>query len=176
METGNYLPISVAEKLEKQAFNVWLGAVAVSAIWVLLILSPVFMPSIGLESVSHKIFGYFGFACHQIADRSFHLAGHQFAVCSRCFGIYAGILVGFLAYPAWHRISDIEAPPRYWLFLSLIPITIDWSLTIFGIWDNNHFTRVMTGGILGFACAVYLMPALVEIRRNLYLRNHRSHA
>jgi uncharacterized membrane protein len=80
------------------------------------------------------------------------------------------LLAGILIYPLWRSIDDIDAIPRIWLFLSLVPISIDWSLTIFGIWENTHVSRFVTGGILGIACATYIVPALVEVVRNLSYR------
>ncbi|HLA95762.1 MAG TPA: DUF2085 domain-containing protein, partial [Pyrinomonadaceae bacterium] len=68
-------------------------------------------------------------------------------------------------YPLWRNIDDIEALPRVWLFASMVPIGIDWSLTVFGIWENTFLTRFVTGLILGAACATYIIPALVEIIR-----------
>jgi uncharacterized membrane protein len=76
-------------------------------------------------------------------------------------------LVGFLVYPLWRPIDDIEPLRRFWLFLSLIPIGVDWSLGFFGIWQNTFTSRFITGLILGVACAVYMVPALIEIARNL---------
>jgi uncharacterized membrane protein len=100
-------------------------------------------------------------------SRSFFIDGEKFGVCSRCFGVYFGLLVGFLAYPLWRPIDTIEPLRRFWLFLSLIPMGIDWSLGEFGIWENTFATRLVTGLILGVACATFMVPALVEITRNL---------
>jgi hypothetical protein len=44
---------------------------------------------------------------------------------------------------------------------------IDWSLGFFEIWENNHLSRFLTGLILGAACAIFIVPALVEISRLL---------
>ena len=75
-------------------------------------------------------------------DRSFHIDGEKFGVCSRCFGVYFGLFFGFVIYPLWRRIDEIEPISRIWLFLSLIPIGVDWSLTIFGIWENTFTIEV----------------------------------
>jgi hypothetical protein len=49
----------------------------------------------------------------------------------------------------------------------MAPIGIDWSLGALGIWENTHLSRFLTGGLLGAACAVFIIPALVEIFRYL---------
>ena len=138
--------------------------------WVLLILAAPIAKANGFIAVSSPLYNFFGYICHQISDRSFHIEGEQFAVCSRCFGVYFGLVVGFTVYPLWRNIAEVEPLPRFWLFLSIIPIAIDWLLTVFGIWENTHLSRFVTGLILGVACATYIVPAIVEITRNLTIR------
>ena len=142
----------------------------VAAAWVLLTVAAPLAKANGLVAVSSPLYNFFSSICHQISDRSFHVEGEQLAVCSRCFGVYFGLAFGFAIYPLWRNITEIEPLPRFWLFLSLIPIGIDWSLTVFGIWENNHLSRFVTGLILGVACATYIVPAIVEITRNLTRR------
>jgi uncharacterized membrane protein len=147
---------------------------AVVLVWVLMIVAAPAAKLGGLGSFSDGLYHFFRFACHQIPERSFHIGGEQFAVCSRCFGVYFGLLAGFAAYPLWRVIDEVEPLPRFWLFLALVPISIDWALTMFGIWENTHLTRFVTGLILGFACATYIVPALVEVTRNLTMFRRRS--
>ena len=145
----------------------WIVATGVAAAWMsIMLLAPVTAAN-GFQSFSSPIYAFFSYICHQMPERSIHLDGHPVAVCSRCFGVYFGLLAGFVIYPVWRPIDEIEPLPRFWLFLSLIPISIDWSLTMFGIWENTHLSRFVTGLILGIACAAFISPALVEIFRNL---------
>lgn len=160
----NYLPIA---KMRSQAYRAWSIALAVVGVWLLLIVSPPVLAANGQTGVSSPIYHFFSFICHQMPARSFHIFDHQLAVCSRCFGVYFGLLAGLVAYPIWRSIENIDPLPRIWLFASMVPIAIDWSLGVFGIWENNHTSRFITGMILGVACATYIMPALVEIVRNL---------
>jgi len=45
--------------------------------------------------------------CHQLPDRSFHLAGVQLPVCARCTGLYLGAAVGLAAWTvSLRRRSD----------------------------------------------------------------------
>jgi uncharacterized membrane protein len=169
----NYVPQNIAVTMRKQAIWVWLIGLAVVLVWVSLILVAPVAKANGFAAISSPLYHFFSFICHQRPERSFHVEGEQFAVCSRCFGVYLGLLLGFVIYPLWRNISEIEPLPRFWLFLSLIPITIDWSLTIFGIWENTQLSRLITGLILGVACAIFIVPALVEIARNLSRRKIR---
>lgn len=169
-EADSYNSLDMRSRLRRQAWKAWSIGLAIVFIWVGLILLAPIAKLNGLTAVSSPLYHFFSFICHQISDRSFHIEGEQFGVCSRCFGVYFGLVVGFVAYPLWRSVAEIEPLPKVWLFLSLIPITIDWSLTIFGIWENTHLSRLITGLILGFACATYIIPSIVEITRNLTRR------
>lgn len=169
----NYTPQTVVETFRKQAWKVWTIGLAVVGLWAsAIILAPV-LKADGATAYSSPIYHFFSFICHQIPERTFHIAGEPFGVCSRCFGVYFGLLVGFAIYPLWRNIAEIEPLPRFWLFVSLIPVAIDWSLTFFGIWENTYVSRFVTGLILGVACATFIVPALVEITRNLTARHRR---
>ena len=136
-------------------------------VWVFLILLAPLAAANGYSNISAPLYKFFGYLCHQIDGRSFHVENHPFAVCSRCFGVYFGLFFGFLIYPLMRPIEEVEPLPRFWLFAAMIPIGVDWSLGVFGIWENTHLSRFLTGTILGFACAVFIVPALVEIFRHL---------
>lgn len=167
---SNYIPNDTRKFFRSQAIRVWAVALFIVLVWVLLILIPPVAAASDTTSVSSPLYKFFSYICHQMPERSFHVLGHQFGVCSRCFGVYFGVLLGFVIYPLWRPIDEIEPLPRFWLFLSLIPIAVDWSLGIFGIWENTHWSRFITGMILGVSCATYIVPAVVEIRRNLTVR------
>ena len=117
-----------------------------------------------------RIYKVFSFVCHQIPERSFHLAGHQFAVCSRCTGLYAGFAVATLIYPLAHSLTRTDAPRRRWLILAAVPLLIDFSLTYFGFWSNTHLTRFSTGALLGAVAVFYVMPGLVELSSTVMRR------
>ena len=173
MTTENYLSISLASTARKSAIKMWLVGLVIVGVWLLLIITAPLAKVNGLDSLAGPLYSFFSFACHQISARSFHIEGEQFAVCSRCFGVYFGLLAGFAVYPVWRAIDETEPLPRFWLFLSLIPITIDWSLTVFGIWENTHLSRFVTGAILGVACATFIVPALAELARGIAMRKQR---
>jgi len=163
----NYIPQDFTARFRKQAWKVWTISLFVVFAWVFAILLAPITKANGFDSLAAPIYKFFGLICHQIDSRSFHIENHQFAVCSRCFGVYFGLLSGFLIYPLFRKIDEIEPLPRFWLFLAMIPIGVDWALGVFGIWENTHLSRFITGLILGAACAIFIIPALVEIFRLL---------
>jgi uncharacterized membrane protein len=169
----NYSPVAFTVAVRRSAVIVWMISVAVFAIWTLLIVAAPSARLGGVESISSPLYSFFGYICHQLPDRSFHILSEPLGVCSRCIGVYLGLLLGTLVYPLWRSVDSVEPPARFWLFLSLIPIGIDWSLTAFSIWQNTQASRFITGFILGVACSTFILPALVEITRNLMFRRAR---
>ena len=155
------------KSLKKQAIKVWIGGFVVVFLWVFVILLAPVAEANNTAGVSRPIYSFFSYLCHQIPERSFYIAGHQFAVCSRCFGVYFGLIVGFVVYPFIRSFDKIEPLPRIWLFLAIIPIVVDWALGFFDVWENTHLSRFVTGLILGAACGIFIVPAIVEIARLL---------
>jgi uncharacterized membrane protein len=150
------------------------GAVAIWAIVAMLaiaiLLAIIGAPLIqfsGHPAFAFKIYRAFSFVCHQIPDRSFHLAGYKFAVCSRCTGIYAGFALVALSYPLVRSLKQTETPSLIWLFLAVTPLAIDWSLGYFSIWQNNHLSRFSTGALFGATAVFYILPGLIELSLRL---------
>lgn len=170
-EIQDYIPLSLRPALKSQAVKAWLIGCGVVLAWALLIVIAPIAKANGLTGLSTPLYSFYSYICHQMPSRSFHIEGEQFGVCSRCFGVYFGLLFGYAIYPLWRRVEDVEPISRIWLFLSLVPISVDWSLTIFGIWENTFTSRFITGMVLGVACATFIVPATVEITRNFTLRS-----
>src|SRR6476619_7907335 len=108
---------------------------------------------------------YYPFAqlCHQLPERSFFIAGHQFAVCARCTGLYGGFALVLLLYPLIRSLHSTEVPQVRWLFLAATPLAIDFGLTFFGLWENTHTSRLLTGLLLGSVAVFYIMPGIADL-------------
>ena len=117
----------------------------------------------GHNILALSVYGAFSHLCHQIPERSFFIAGHQFAVCARCTGLYAGFTLAVLCYPLVRSLRHTDTPPRRWLFISAVPIAIDFSLGFFGLWENTHVSRFLTGALLGSVGVFYVMPGLIDL-------------
>ena len=105
----------------------------------------------------------FSYLCHQIPERSFFIAGHPFAVCSRCFGLYAGFATAAVFYPLVKSLRSSDTPARKWLILAAVPMAIDFSVEFFGVGHNSHFSRFATGAIIGAVAVFYVLPGLIEL-------------
>lgn len=159
----NYVPQNAVAGIRRRAFWVWGAFSFLVATWAFLIVLAPLAEANNFSSFSNPLYTFFGFLCHQNSERSFAVSDHAFAVCSRCFGVYFGLFFGFLIYPLLRSIEETEPLARFWLFVATIPMAIDWLLGAFGIWENTHLSRFITGAILGAACAVFIVPALLEM-------------
>jgi uncharacterized membrane protein len=167
LSADNYVPQTDVLKLRNHSRLVWGIFTFVAFGWLFLIVSAPIFEATGIKSISQPAYRFFSFICHQINGRSFHYHEFPFAVCARCFGVYLGFFLGLIVYPVFRKIENTEPFPRVWLFLAMIPTGIDFSLGFFHIWENTHFSRLITGGILGFTCAIFIVPALADIVKHL---------
>src|SRR6266545_1177861 len=111
-------------------FIVALGSLAVMS----LIIGAPLTINAGYPTWGLAIYRAFSYVCHQIPERSFFIAEHQFAVCARCTGLYAGF-----------------------------PLAVDFAIGFFGIWNNTHLSRFVTGALLGAVAVFYVMPGLIDL-------------
>ena len=141
----------------------WLAsAVAVALLVSLIVIAPVAAAS-GHSEIAEGIYRGFGIFCHQRPDRSYFIEGHKLAVCSRCTGLYAGFAFTLLIYPLVRSLRSVATPPRKVLLLAAVPLLIDFSLTFFGVWENTHTSRLLTGMLLGSVAVFYVMPGIVDL-------------
>ena len=147
---------------KEKVLRLWLGCtVVVLAILSLILIAPLTAGS--QPQFARSIYGGFALLCHQLPERSYFIAGHKFAVCARCTGLYAGFAFTFLLYPLLRPLRAIDWPPPVWLVLAAVPMAIDFGLTFLGIWENTHTSRLLTGLLLGGVSVFYVMPGIAEL-------------
>jgi uncharacterized membrane protein len=147
----------------RAAWVAWGSALAGAASLVaLIVLAPV-LRARGSLVASGVFYQFFHAACHQIPERSFHVAGYPLAVCARCFGLYVGALVGVAAYPLARGLIRRDLPARGWLIAAAVPTTVDFALGFFGVWENTHTSRFLTALLLGVVAAFYIVPGMVDL-------------
>jgi len=149
---------------------VWATVTAIALALVGLIIVAPLSQAAGHPQVASFIYRTFSFLCHQLPDRSFDLAGHQFAVCSRCTGLYVGFALTALAYPLIRPLRTTKTPALIWLILATVPLLVDFSLGYFNIWANTHASRFITGALLSSVAVFYIIPGLVEITSKILNR------
>ena len=94
----NYIPRSIQAAMRRQAWRAWAVGLGVVFVWAFLIILAPLAKAYGFESIAASLNGFYHYICHRIPERSFHIAGEQFGVCSRCSGVYFGLFAGFAIY------------------------------------------------------------------------------
>jgi uncharacterized membrane protein len=117
----------------------------------------------GADNPASFIYLAYSRICHQINERSFHIEGHPFAVCARCFGIYVGYVLGLMIYPLVRPVDETETPARGWLLVAVAPVAIDLAGDWAGLFDNTLLSRALTGIVAGAAGAFFTLPGFVSL-------------
>ncbi|WLT32227.1 DUF2085 domain-containing protein [Geothrix sp. PMB-07] len=98
----------------------------------------------------------FGTTCHRLAERSLLLGGVQMLVCSRCAGIYLGLLTGaLLPAGAW-----AVRHARTLALGAALPMALDVLTQDLGWHPSWHPARLATGWWLGLGLMVLAVAHL----------------
>lgn len=98
------------------------------------------------------------YICHRRPERSFFIKGHQFPVCARCTGFYAGLIVYLITNHFIRHAYDINI-----LMISIIlmiPVAIDGFTQYFGPRESTNSLRFITGFIGGIGLIIFLKTIL----------------
>lgn len=158
----NSLPNKAVDLFRSSGRIPWLITVVATGIVLALTLLPPLLP----PSVRAVIMAGFSAVCHQLPERTLHVHLVPLAVCSRCLGIYAGLVLGSLATPLllrweeflWKRTGII-------LVVALAVPIVDWLGGVFGLWDSGHPGRFLTGAVFGLVSGYFLARAAIFTSR-----------
>jgi len=146
---------------------VWAATAVVALVPAFLIVAAPLLLALGHTALALPIYEAFSYLCHQLPERSLHLEGQKLAVCSRCTGLYFGFALSVLLYPLARSLKRVDTPRLRWLLLATVPVILDWSLTVLGLWENTHLSRFLTGALFSVVAAVYVVPGLVDLGQSL---------
>ncbi len=136
---------------------------ALASAWVgLLIAAPILPLILGVP-----LYGVGAVICHQLSERSFHLAGAQLPVCARCLGIYAGaavvMIVAVLVARPFMAMAKLKLCPTYMLMAGAAPTVVTVVLEWAGLWQTSNMTRAIAGVPLGAAAGALLAGAVATL-------------
>lgn len=105
----------------------------------------------------------FRLMCHGRMERCLELFGAPMPVCARCVGIYAGMLLGILAF--WAIPLLREKVMRTVALVCVVPLAIDGLTQLSGLRESTNELRVATGIVAGLAFGLWILSA-VERRKD----------
>lgn len=94
------------------------------------------------------------FICHRIPERTFNIKGYYFPLCSRCTGLYLGVLLCLIYMNQFYVYYT-----TYLLlisFLMIIPTVIDGITQSLGYHESNNIVRFLTGIIAGIGLVIFV--------------------
>ena len=103
-------------------------------------------------------FSIFKPLCHQRVERSLSLNGILMVVCSRCAGIYAGMILGSALAGPLKRFSWLRKLTLFSAALMLVEVAAQ-ELGLHPIW---HTTRFASGFLLSFFATAWLLGGLLK--------------
>ncbi len=147
--------------------------------WLLLVLaSPYIVSHAGPRDLAFQIGGMVYMAgravCHQRPGRSFHAWGVQLPVCARCFGLYAGAVLGSglqVVTFSRPRGSGLQVgifsrlTPLAVFLIAGAPTLVSVGLEVMGIWRQTPLVRCLAALPLGFAVACFVAAHAAEVFR-----------
>jgi uncharacterized membrane protein len=89
--------------------------------------------------------------CHRKPQRCFKIKGYTFPICSRCCGLFFGIILSMTL------ILFAKIPPFLISFIFLFPMLIDGLTQLFFKRTSNNPIRFFTGSMFSFGCISMLV-------------------
>ncbi len=104
--------------------------------------------------------------CHQRSDRSFFLNENQMPFCARCTGIWLGLTIGLgMSIRYIFRLSERLI---LLIFIGILPLAVDGTIQLFGLWESNNILRISTGVLAGFTTGIAVGVIIDEFRENKF--------
>ena len=140
------------QAVENKMVTGWTVA-GVAALWAAAIVTAPALAQLS-GGVAAMLYAVGSLICHQLPDRSFHLAGAQLPVCARCLGLYVGGAAGALV---WMIAASRRARPwpreqaLAFLAVAAVPTAVTAGTAIAGVGDPSNLWRAALAVPLGFA-------------------------
>jgi uncharacterized membrane protein len=120
-----------------------------------------------LKKISSPLSGFlyavFSPTCHQAPSRCFYAFGHPLAVCARCLGVYSGFLLGMVIFPFLNGFSKMSMPKVKTLTILSMPIFIDVTGNLLGLWASSDWVRFLTGVVWAIILPFYFLAGIADL-------------
>ncbi|WP_147205549.1 DUF2085 domain-containing protein [Segetibacter aerophilus] len=102
---------------------------------------------------------FFSLLCHQMPSRSPQCLGQVFPLCSRCAGLYFGVLSTYVYIFSSKQLINFFIDKKAGLILTLLilPLFVDGVANFFALWSTPPLVRSITGLLTGITLPLFLM-------------------
>lgn len=155
---------------QKIFFYLNLFFIALIGIWLGFSFTTFLFPdNFGIQLVTKFIYGE---TCHQIPERSFCFDHKSMFICSRCFGIYAGLFAGLILFTLKKLSLRIEQYKFKKLFITLFLFAIlfisDIILSKLLIYDSGNALRFTSGFLLLIPFSFFLSSSINNLSKEIF--------
>jgi len=107
------------------------------------------------------------YICHQLPSHSLFINGNQLFVCARDTGIYLGILfcLGMIYALKEYRRGEVNLGV---LLVLVLPMAIDGTSQLVGLWEGTNGLRVATGLLAGIGIGYLLVTPMLGRKEGKY--------
>jgi len=102
--------------------------------------------------------------CHQKVERSYFINGNQMPFCSRCTGIFLGLALGMLISIIFYNKIVFSDKIVIFILLLILPLVIDGTMQLFGVWESKNIIRIVTGILTGIAGSIAISLIIDELK------------
>jgi len=86
--------------------------------------------------------------------------------CARCTGIWLGLTIGLgMSIRYIFRLSERLI---LLIFIGILPLAVDGTIQLFGLWESNNILRISTGVLAGFTTGIAVGVIIDEFRENKF--------
>ncbi|MBU2444269.1 MAG: DUF2085 domain-containing protein [Bacteroidetes bacterium] len=114
----------------------------------------------------------YGETCHQIPERSFCFDHKSMFICSRCFGIYAGLFAGLILFTSKKLSLRIDRYKFKKLFIILVlfavPFISDIILSKLLIYDSGNTFRFTSGFLLFIPFSYFISSSINNLSKEIF--------
>ncbi|MBM4176833.1 MAG: DUF2085 domain-containing protein [Ignavibacteria bacterium] len=143
-------------------------------LWITLSFTPMISPNEIISQLSAKYL--YGLTCHQISDRCFGFDGISMLICSRCFGIYTGLIAGILLFSVSKIRSRFDglmfSSQLIILILFAAPFCFDIILSKSAMYNSGNAIRFVTGFFLTIPFSFFIKSSLTNLSKEIYYKTN----
>ena len=84
--------------------------------------------------------------------------------CSRCTGIFLGLALGMLIAIIFQNKIIFSDKTVFFIILLMMPLIIDGTIQLLGIWESKNYIRIITGVLTGIAGSLAVSLIVDELK------------